>query len=178
MSTRPNSYRPRCYRLDDWSSVPLRAGGALGPFWTAVLNTTGKHVEQGTVMDPSDPKTWTDGLSVVLGAPHIVAPLVGAVALGVWWFRGMVDKSKIDGLQERLDNAKEQQSYLSQRLTDAQAEIGKLRQQIDMGADTELLRATAKSAQKFINETATANTQLGNTISDPGRITIIKVPRG
>jgi hypothetical protein len=82
MSTRPNSYRPRCYRLDDWSSVPLRAGGALGPCWTAVLNTTGKDVEQGTVMDLSDPKTWTDGLSVVLGAPHIVAPLVGGGRLG------------------------------------------------------------------------------------------------
>jgi hypothetical protein len=139
-------------------------------------------------MDLSDPKTWTDGLGVVLGAPHIVVPLLVTVGGGVWWLRGKFEERKRDGLetiikglQQRLENAKEQQSYLSQRLTDAQAEIAKLRQQIDTGAATELLSATVKSAQRFINETVTANTQLGSTISDDSRkadVGIIKVPRG
>jgi hypothetical protein len=42
-------------------------------------------------MDLSDPKTWTDGLGVVVGAPHIVVPLLLAAAGGVG---GFVEQSK------------------------------------------------------------------------------------
>jgi hypothetical protein len=38
-------------------------------------------------MDLSDLKTWTDGLGVVVGAPHIVVPLLIAIGGIVWWFR-------------------------------------------------------------------------------------------
>jgi hypothetical protein len=34
---------------------------------------------EGTVMDLSDLKTRTDGLGVVVGAPHIVVPLLIAI---------------------------------------------------------------------------------------------------
>jgi hypothetical protein len=133
-------------------------------------------------MDLSDPKTWTDGLAVVVGAPHIVVPLVIAVGGAVWWVRGKFEERKRDGLQasinvlqERLHNAREQQSYLSRRLTDAQAEIAKLKQQIEDRAAPEVLRGTISSAAKFIDDTATANDDLRKAIA--GTIARVKVPR-
>jgi hypothetical protein len=120
-------------------------------------------------MDLSDPKTWTDGLWVVVSAPHIVGPLLIAVGSIVWWFRGSVERPKRDGLVERLHNAKEQQSYLSQRLTDAQADITKLKQQIEDRAAPELLRDTVNSTARIVGDIAIANNDLGNTISDDGR---------
>jgi hypothetical protein len=124
-------------------------------------------------MDLSDPKTWTDGVAVVASAPHIIAPLLIAVVGGVWWVRGKFDQSKIDGLQHRLDGAKEQQSYLTKKLDDAQAEIAKLQPLLDK-AVPETLSATINKTLRYVREAAVANTDLGNTISkvkvDPPRI--------
>src|SRR5262245_48185252 len=54
-------------------------------------------------MDLSNPKTWTDGLKVVVNAPHVVGPLMAATAIAVWWFRGTVEKAKRDGLQSIIN---------------------------------------------------------------------------
>ena len=133
-------------------------------------------------MDLSDPKTWTDGSAVVGSAPHIVAPLVIAVAGAVWWARGRFDKSKIDGLEERLNLAKDHHGYLlktsddvAKKLADAQAEIAKLKHQIEDRAAPEVLRGTIGSAEKYIADTATANNDLRRAIA--GTITRVKVPR-
>jgi len=40
------------------------------------------------MLDLSNLKTWTDGLWGVISAPHIVLPLLAAVAIAGWWFRG------------------------------------------------------------------------------------------
>jgi len=116
-------------------------------------------------MDLSDPKTWTDGLDVVVRAPHIVFPLLIAVGWGCFWVRGRFDKSKIDGLEQRLDLAKEQQSYLTKKLADAEAEIVKLEQQT-REAVPELLHGKVISTLRYVREATAANTDLGNTISD------------
>jgi hypothetical protein len=131
-------------------------------------------------MDLSDPKTWTDGIAVVRDAPHIVGPLLGAVAVGVWWVRGrFVDKPMITGPQQRLDGAKEYQQYLARRLDDAQAENAKLKEQVAQGASPDVLRFTVNSIGKIVDDIAAANTDLGDKIkADPGRITWIKSPRG
>jgi hypothetical protein len=109
-----------------------------------------------------------------------------AVAGGAWWFRGTVERSRRDGLQteikgrdaiingrdaqitglqQRLDLAKEQQSYLAKQLDDAQAEIAKLKQQIADRAAPELLRVTANSTATIIGQAASANNLLGKTIT-------------
>jgi hypothetical protein len=101
-----------------------------------------------------------------------------------WWFRGTVDKPKIEGLKERLDGAKEQHPYLDRKLADAKDEIAKLEQQIEDKAAPELLRATVNSTMLLIDEAHDVNTHLGNTISDDGRKADVgriiwnKVPRG
>jgi uncharacterized protein (DUF3084 family) len=69
-------------------------------------------------------------------------------------------------LRERLDLAKEQ-SYVAGKLDDAQAEIAKLKQQIEDRAALELLRATVNSTMLIIDEALSANARLGNTISNP-----------
>jgi phage terminase Nu1 subunit (DNA packaging protein) len=86
----------------------------------------------------------------------LIVPLLIAFSGDGWWSRGRFDKSKIDGLEERLHSAKEHQSYRSQRLTDAQAEIAKLKQQIESGATPDLLRATVNSTARIVDEAATA----------------------
>jgi hypothetical protein len=57
----------------------------------------------GFSMDLSDPKVWTDGISVVSKAPHIAASLVIATAIAVWWFRGTVENARRDGLQSIIN---------------------------------------------------------------------------
>src|SRR5215813_12331616 len=112
---------------------------------------------RGTVMDLSDPKTWTDGVAVVANAPHIVVPLVLAVLWFGWWVRGrFVDKPMIVGQRERLNLAKEHTSYLTRRLDDAQAEIAKLKEQIAQGAPPDVLRFTANSTAQIVSEIAAA----------------------
>ena len=131
-------------------------------------------------MDLSDPKTWTDSVAVVANAPHIVVPLLIAVGGAVWWVRGrFVDKPMIVGQRERLNLAKDHQSYLTRRLDDAQAEIAKLKEQIAQGASPDVLRYTANSTAQIVSEIVAANTDLGDKIkADPGRITTVRVPRG
>ena len=135
---------------------------------------------KGIVMDLSDPKTWTDGVAVVANAPHVVVPLLIAVGVGAFWVRGrFVDKPMIVGLRERLNLAKDHQSYLARRLDDAKAEIAKLKEQITQGASPDVLRYTANSTAQIVSEIVAANTDLGDKIkADPGRITMVRVPRG
>jgi hypothetical protein len=78
-----------------------------------------------------------------------------------------------------LDGAKEQQSYLTRRLDDAQAEIAKLKEQVAGGASPDVLRDTVNSTAQIVGEIETVNTRLGNTVSYPDllnrRLEIYKV---
>lgn len=127
-------------------------------------------------MDLSDPKTWTDGLAVVGSAPHIVVPLLVAVAVSAWWLRGrFVDKPMIVGLREQLNLAKDHQQYLARKFDDAQADIAKLKEQVAGGAPPDVLSYTVNSTAKLIGEIAAANTDLGDKIkAHRGRITWIQ----
>ena len=131
-------------------------------------------------MDLSDPKTWTEGQGVVASAPHIVVPLLIAVAGGVWWLRGMVDKPIIDGLRERLKGAKDQHTYLARKLDDAQAEIARLEQQLEDKAEPRLLRNTINSTLRYVREATDASTRLDDWLTkpDPGRIVWLKTKSG
>jgi outer membrane murein-binding lipoprotein Lpp len=132
-------------------------------------------------MDLSDLKTWTDGLSVVGKAPHIVFPLMGAVAVAVWWFRGTVERARRDGLQstidgresqiaglnaqiavmqERLQLANDAQKDLTTKLADAKAEFEKLKKQTEEKAPPEAIAATARSTASFLTDSVSANTVL------------------
>jgi hypothetical protein len=116
----------------------------------------------------------TSSIIMVLHRGH-AKPLIGRA-------RGRFDNSKIDGLEERLNLAKDHHGYLlktsddvAKKLADAQAEIAKLKHQIEDRAAPEVLRGTIGSAEKYIADTATANNDLRRAIA--GTITRVKVPR-
>ena len=77
-------------------------------------------------MDLSNPKTWTDGISVVVGAPHIVFPLLAAWGVFVWWFRGTVEQAKRDGLQSIINGRDAQLAGKDAQIAakDAQIAVG------------------------------------------------------
>ena len=138
-------------------------------------------------MDLSDPKVWTDGIKVVVNAPHIVGPLMAATAIAVWWFRGTVEKARQDGLQstidgrdsqiagkdvlvtvmqERLQLANDAQKNLTTKLTDAEKETEKLRKQVEEKASPEAIAATARHTATLVTDSVSANTQLKNVLSN------------
>lgn len=137
-------------------------------------------------MDLSNPKTWTDGVSVVVGGPHIITPLLLTVSACVWWFRGTVERAKRDGLQsiidgrdakisaltqqievreERLQLAIDAHKDLSTKLIDAKMEAEKLKQQIEQKACPEAIATTAKSTTKLLTDTGTVNNALRHVLS-------------
>jgi hypothetical protein len=122
-------------------------------------------------MDLSNPKTWTDGLWGVINAPHIVVPLLVAVAIAGWWFRGSIERAKRDGFQsiiygrdaqiaglnmqiavrqERLRLANDLQGYASTRFADAEKETTKLKQQLEEKAPPEVIALTASYAAAML----------------------------
>jgi hypothetical protein len=122
-------------------------------------------------MDLSNPKTWTDGLWGVINAPHIVVPLLVAVAIAGWWFRGSIERAKRDGFQsiiygrdaqiaglnmqiavrqERLRLANDLQGYASTRFADAERETTKLKQQLEENAPPEVIALTANYAAAML----------------------------
>ena len=122
-------------------------------------------------MDLSNPKTWTDGLWGVINAPHIVVPLLVAVAIAGWWFRGSIERAKRDGFQsiiygrdaqiaglnmqiavqqERLQLANDLQEYASTRFADAEKETTKLKQQLEEKAPPEAIALTASYAAAML----------------------------
>lgn len=132
-------------------------------------------------MDLSDPNTWTVGLSVVTSAPHIVIPLLIAVAVVVWWFRGTVERARRDGLQsivngrdaqivalnmqialgkDRFQIATDLQKLLSTKLASAEKESAKLKEQTEQNASLEAIAATARSTATLVTDLVTANTVL------------------
>lgn len=78
-------------------------------------------------MDLSNPKTWTDGLRVVVDAPHVVVPLLLAVAFGGWWFRGHLQDSQIGTLKQELALADRQLSDYRDKLAGASPDQVKAR---------------------------------------------------
>jgi hypothetical protein len=122
-------------------------------------------------MDLSNPKTWTDGLWGVINAPHIVVPLLVAVAIAGWWFRGSIERAKRDGFQsiiygrdaqiaglnmqiavrqERLRLANDLQGYASTRFADAERETTKLKQLLEEKAPPEVIALTANYAAAML----------------------------
>jgi outer membrane murein-binding lipoprotein Lpp len=128
-------------------------------------------------MDLSNPKTWTDGLWGVINAPHIVVPLLVAVAIAGWWFRGSIERAKRDGFQsiiygrdaqiaglnmqiavrqERLRLANDLQEYASTKFADAEKEAAKLKQQIDEKASPESIALTANDTVAMVSSASVA----------------------
>jgi hypothetical protein len=68
-------------------------------------------------MDFTNPKTWADGIATVVNAPHIVFPLLCALAAAVWWARGVVERSAKAGLRSQIGALKEQVGALNERLS-------------------------------------------------------------
>ena len=123
------------------------------------------------MLDLSNLKTWTDGLWDVISAPHIVLPLLAAVAIAGWWFRGSIERAKRDGFQsiiygrdaqiaglnmqiavrqERLRLANDLQGYASTRFADAEKETTKLKQQLEEKAPPEVIALTANYAAAML----------------------------
>jgi hypothetical protein len=129
------------------------------------------------MLDLSNLKTWTDGLWGVISAPHIVVPLLAAVAIAGWWFRGTFESAKRDGFQsviygrdaqiaglnmqiavgqERLRLAKDLQEYASTKFADAEKETTKLKQQIEEKASPETIALTANYTAALISSASVA----------------------
>lgn len=117
-------------------------------------------------------KTWIDGLWAVISAPHIVVPLLLAVTIAAWWFRGTFERVRREGFQsiiagrdaqiaglnmqmavaqERLRLANDLQQYASTRFADAEKETMKLKQQLEEKASPEALALTANVAAAMLS---------------------------
>jgi len=125
-------------------------------------------------VDFSDRQVWKNGAAVVIGAPHIVVPLLAAVAIGVWWFRGRLEKSGKDGLNgtisnlnskiavlnERLEYAKDRLADAKHREEEVRRAYAELQGQIAANASKETLAATAGKVDTAITQLSTANNAL------------------
>ena len=131
-------------------------------------------------MDLSNPQTWKDGASVVIGAPHIVGPLLAAVAIGVWWFRAAIGGAEVRGLKGTIGELKERIGVLEERLRlasdrekdvkekrdELEKQVQELRAQIAAeGAASEKVRAITAKVEAALGEFTTANTALSTAIT-------------
>jgi hypothetical protein len=78
-------------------------------------------------MDLSDPETWKNGLRVLVSAPHVVVPLLIAVAFGTWWIRGQLQEGQISSLKAELSFADRQIAEYKQKLGGASPDEAKAR---------------------------------------------------
>jgi hypothetical protein len=131
-------------------------------------------------MDLTKAETWSNGLRIILDAPHIVVPLLILVAGAVWWFRGTIESAAKEGLKERnsaLDEqrklAEARQKDVQEKLSIAEKRVDELEQKVAAGASREQIADAGKIARAAISETLTANTQLGVVLkAEPGRIVV------
>jgi hypothetical protein len=100
-------------------------------------------------MDLSDPEVWKSGVMIVLNAPHVVAPAIGLVAFGVWWFRGSVEKGarlglkeRVTALEERLRLAQDKEVAIREKLVKAEAQVS----EVKLSLPDESLSEVAKRA--------------------------------
>lgn len=74
-------------------------------------------------------------MNVVFQAPHIVAPLVLAIATAVWWFRGHLFSGRIASLEDRIKLKDDQLADYKNKLSgatpdEAKARLDALEQQV------------------------------------------------
>jgi hypothetical protein len=112
-------------------------------------------------MDLSDAKTWTDGIKLVVGAPHIVGPLIAATAIAVWWFRGTVERTKRDGLQSIINGRDAQLAGKDSQLAGKDSQVaGKDTQIAIMTQQAEVTEQRLKPANEIASD---LTTKLANT---------------
>lgn len=109
-------------------------------------------------MDLGSLKTWTDGLAVVAGAPHIVAPLVvGAWGFG-WWLKGSITEGQIKERDERLELAKERVAFAAEKEAEVTKRFEELEKKAAAGAPKEELAALSANVDASLGELKAANT--------------------
>jgi hypothetical protein len=82
-------------------------------------------------LDITNLQTWKDGAIVVMGAPHIVVPLLFAAATCAWWLKGKIDEGKLETHEaqlklkdEHLQLKEDQLKILQDKLSDLEARQG------------------------------------------------------
>jgi hypothetical protein len=138
-------------------------------------------------MDLADPKTWADGLKVVLEAPHIVVPLLVAVGGAAYWFRGSMAKAAIDGLKEQNQALVERNSVLEAHREFAETRAGEfdrklglvtaqlttLEGQIKRGEPQQGLLLTAAATTANVGELQVITSQLTHAL----RVPMVETPQ-
>jgi hypothetical protein len=134
------------------------------------------------MVDFADPKFWTDGAKVMIAAPQIVIPLLTAIAIGVWWFRGSIAIGEIAGLKaeigavnariealgERLRLAQDSESTIARKSTQLETQVATLITQIAAGASGENLMGATGAISVTASEIKAANTQTGKALGPTG----------
>jgi hypothetical protein len=125
-------------------------------------------------MDLSDPKTWTEELRVVIGAPHIVVPLLLLVGGGAWWLKDKIDDGEVRGLKaknevldERLKLAADREQAVQEARDELEKQVEELKAQIAAGATRETLAPVTARVDAALGEFRSANTALRQVISVP-----------
>jgi hypothetical protein len=127
------------------------------------------------LMDLGDLKTWTDGLAVVTGAPHIVVPLViGAWGFG-WWLKGAITEGQIKERDERLELAKERVAFAAEKEAEVTKRVAELEKKAAAGAPKEELAALSASVDASLGELKAANTATSHVLNAEGGSFSIKV---
>jgi len=125
-------------------------------------------------MDLSDPKTWTEGFRVVIGAPYIVVPLLILVGGAAWWLKDKIDdgeirglKAKNDALDQRLQLAADRAQIVQEARDELEKQVEALKAQIAAGATRETLAPAATKIDVALGKFAQANAALQQLISAP-----------
>jgi hypothetical protein len=71
---------------------------------------------KGAAIGMFDPDTWKQQLATLMSAPYIIFPLLAIVAAIVWWFRGTMFQSTIDGLREQIKVLEAQKTIFDAQL--------------------------------------------------------------
>src|SRR6266852_6133487 len=123
-------------------------------------------------MDLSDPKTWTEGFRVVIGAPYIVVPLLILVGGAAWWLKDKIDDGEIrglnaknDALDQRLQLAADRAQIVQEARDELEKQVEALKAQIAAGATRETLTPAATKIDVAIGKFAQASDALQQLIS-------------
>jgi hypothetical protein len=131
-------------------------------------------------MDLSNPHVWKDGIGTVLGAPHIVFPLLFLVAGAVWWFRGTIERGAKEGLtiqiallNERLSLAQDQQADVARKLEVATSQVIALQAKATQMPPQPITVQATSSAVDALQIATDANRFLHRILrAEPGNYTV------
>lgn len=119
-------------------------------------------------MDLSDPQVWKDGISVVVGAPHVVVPLLIAAAGAGWWLKSAIAKGAKDAITERLQLARERETDAKEKQTELEKQVEELRAKTAAGASQKELAAITEKVEAALGEFKTANNAVHHVLTAEG----------